>query len=376
MSLVEPGTFSAPDGIYLLSHAVGLPPRDARTRVAAAIFDVWESDPARAWPRWLDEVAGLNRALARLLRHRPECFCPQANVSSALAKVLGALAVADDRRTVLLSANAFPSLGYVADRAARLGYQLTLVPRHEDTRDPDRWAAWMTHDVGVVVITHVHPNTGEQVPVPAIIEQARQNGIITIVDVAQSAGVLPIDLTAWSADFVIGSCVKWLCGGPGAGYLWVNPEIVERCEPLDVGWFSHEDPFELDIERFRYADDARRFWGGTPSVVPAAIARRSIELLTEIGIHRVRSHNLTLTDRLVAHLDDQVLASPRGQHDRGGTVVIDTGPHADRLLQRFADTGIHVDRRRSGIRISPHIYNTTDDIDTVIAALTSITQSL
>lgn len=383
MSLVEPGPFRAPAGAYLLSHSVGLPLGDASTHLAGTVFDVWENDPARAWPRWLDEVDRFRGALADLLNHRPEWFCPQVNVSSAVTKILHALPGPQDRRrrTILLSAHAFPSLGFVADRAARAGYDLRFIPRHEDTRDPDLWAAHLTGDVGIVVITHVHPATGEQVPVPAVVDQARQSEIVSIVDIAQSAGVLPIDLTEWNPDFAVGSCVKWLCGGPGAGYLWANPEIIDRCQPVDVGWFSHADPFELDIQQFRYADDALRFWGGTPSVIPASIARRSIELLNEIGIDQVRAHNLALTDQLIAAvaeitaitgIDGGMLAGPRSPADRGGTVVIDAGPRTDELLERFTDARVHVDRRASGIRVSPHLYNTSKDIDAVTAVLQSL----
>jgi selenocysteine lyase/cysteine desulfurase len=378
MSLVEPGTFRAPAGAYLLSHSIGLPLGDAHTHLAGTIFDMWENDPARAWPHWLDEIDRFRRALAHLLNHRPEWFCPQVNVSSALTKILHALPVSQPRRTILLSAHAFPSLGFVAERAARVGYDLELIPRNEDTRDPDLWANHLTDDVGIVVITHVHSATGEQVPVPAVVGQARQSEIVSIVDIAQSAGVLPIDLTAWNPDFVVGSCVKWLCGGPGAGYLWANPEIIDRCEPVDVGWFSHADPFELDIQQFRYADDALRFWGGSPSVIPASIARRSIELLNQVGIDKVRAHNLALTDQLIADIaeitdiDGGMVASPRRPADRGGTVVIDAGPNTDSLLERFIDARVHVDRRASGIRVSPHLYNTSEDIDAVTAILQSL----
>jgi selenocysteine lyase/cysteine desulfurase len=371
MSLVEPGTFRVPAGYYLLSHSVGLPLGDAQTRLAVDVLDAWAGPPSRTWLRWLDEIEGFRRALAELLNHGSEWFCPQANVSSAFTKILHALSLPADRRTILLPAHTFPSLGFVAERAHRVGYSLRFVPGHEDLLDPEAWAAYLTPDVGIVLVTHVPPNTGEQVPVRAVIEQARQRQVVTVVDIAQSAGSLPIDLTEWDAEFVVGSCVKWLCGGPGAGYLWVSPGIIGRCEPLDVGWFSHDDPFEFDVKCFRYADDALRFWGGTPSVIPASIARRSIELLTNIGIHRMHAHNVTLTDRLVANVPDDMLVSPRRPADRSGTVVIDAGVRTDELLRRCEAAQVHVDRRGSGIRASTHLYNTTEDVDAMIALLPS-----
>jgi kynureninase len=145
------------------------------------------------------------------------------------------------------------------------------------------------------------------------------------VDVAQSAGIVPIDVAAWDADFIVGSCVKFLCGGPGAGFLWVNDRVLGECRPLDVGWFSHADPFEFDIHQFRYADSALRFWGGTPAILPYTVAANSLETLIEIGIGRVRAHSLELTQTIINSVSRKNLYTPARPARRGGTVVLDFG---------------------------------------------------
>ncbi len=262
--------FVTHDGVYLLSHSVGLPITGTR----AAIDDylgVWETDPAHAWPHWLDTIDGFRRALGRLLGGDPASICPQSNVSSALTKILGALrpTFGSATPTVLLTEEAFPSLGFVCQHS---GYDVRYIDRRHDTLDLDVWAHHLDDDVDVVLVTHVHSNTGELVPAERIVELARRRRVVSIVDVAQSVGVIPIDVDRWSADFLVGSCVKWLSGGPGAGWLWADREMIDRCRPTDVGWFSHADPFEFDIHHFRYADDALRFWGGSPTVLPFAVA--------------------------------------------------------------------------------------------------------
>ena len=191
-------------------------------------------------------------------------FCPQTNVSSATTKILYALPELRARRTVLLSEEAFLSLAFVFQMAAGSGFRLKYIDGGADAGDPEVWKGQLTADVGLVLLTHVHSNSGLQTPVKDISELARERGITSVVDVAQSVGVLPIDVRYWNADFVVGSCVKWVCGGPGAGFLWANPSVVDQSQPIDVGWFSHDDPFEFDIHRFRYATDSLRFWGGTP----------------------------------------------------------------------------------------------------------------
>ena len=354
--------FAVPDDTYLLSHSVGLLPHASRDAVAA-YFDVWATDPAGAWPVWLDEIERFRAALGDLLGGSASSFCPQTNLSSGLTKVLGALRPTlarsgRDRPMILITEEAFPSLGFVCQRA---DYDVRFVGREENVLDVDVWARHL-RDVDVVLITHVHSNTGQLIPVGEVAALAGDRSVVSIVDVAQSVGVIPIELDDWAVDVVLGSCVKWLCGGPGAGWLWAADEIIERCTPNDVGWFSHEDPFEFDIHHYADAADALRFWGGTPSVLPFTVARRSIETIAVIGVDDIRRHNLALSDRLVEGLGD-LAVSPHDAAHRSGTVVVDPGTEIDRVLGRLAAARISVDHRPGGVRMSPHIYTTVGDIE-------------
>lgn len=356
--------FAEPDGVYLLSHSVGLPLRDAAATAIADHFDVWAHDPVEAWPTWLATIDGFRGALARLLGTSATSICPQSNVSSGATKILQAIRPADRTPTILLSEHAFPSLGYVCEHA---GYDVRYIPADATATDVEVWQHHLGTggDVDVVLITHVHSNTGELLPVEAIVRAAHDLGATTIVDVAQSVGVIPIDLEAWGADFVVGSCVKWLCGGPGAGWLWVREDVIDRCAPSDVGWFSHQDPFEFDIHRFRYAPDALRFWGGTPAVLPFAVARRSIEAIDATGVGEIRRHNLRLGRAIIEACGDRI-ASPTDDAIRSGTTII-AGDAM--LVESLGEVGIAVDHRVSGLRVSPHIYNDEADIDALLDQL-------
>lgn len=365
--------FHEPEGPYFLSHSVGLLPAATADWVADGLVTAWRDRPAEAWPAWLEEVSAFRQTLARLFNQEARWFCPQANVSSGLTKLLHALPFREDRPVILISGEAFPSIGFVARAAEPLGYRVRLIDRSEDCLDPTVWQRQLGDDVGVVIITHVHSNTGRLLPAAEIADLARARGVWSMLDVAQSAGVIPIDLGALNVDAVAGSCVKWLCGGPGAGYLFVRPELVDRCQPLDVGWFSHADPFEFDIERFRYAPDALRFWGGTPNVASLSMARRSVDVMLEVGVGEIRAHNLRLTDRLLDGLDrglvQGLVVSPTPATDRSGTVVINAGARTDALETRLIEAGVFVDRREPGIRISPHIYNSPAEIDTLVEVI-------
>lgn len=359
--------FVPSNGIYLLSHSVGRPLRTTPTYLAQKFFAPWEAgDP---WGEWLNALNEFGQALSGLLNSPAENFCPQTNLSSALTKVLFALPQQPGKSKILLSPHDFPSMGFVAQQTQQLGYELIFLPTEADATDPEVWAKALTPEVQWVLITHVQSNTGVQVPVTEVATLARQRGIISIVDIAQSVGVLPIDLAAWNADFVIGSCVKWLCGGPGAGYLWVNSQRVAESQPRDVGWFSHANPFEFDIQHFQYHPGALRFWGGTPSVLPYVVATHSIQYLTQLGIPNIRAHNVALTERILATVAADCVVSPKAPHQRGGTLVLNFGSRQAAVAERLKQQQVRFDVRPLGLRLSPHIYTTPAEVETVCAAL-------
>jgi selenocysteine lyase/cysteine desulfurase len=188
------------------------------------------------------------------------------------------------------------------------------------------------------------------------------------MDIAQSVGVVPINLDTLHADIVIGSCIKWLCGGPGAGFMWLRKERIEQLNPIDVGWFSHQNPFEFNIHNFEYADTAARFWGGTPSVAPYVIASNSIELITKIGVTAIRDHNRRLSQTIMENVAEDYIASPTDFDKKGGTVVLKL-PNSEEVENKLRRHNVLFDSRQYGIRLSPHIYTGVHDIDILVGCL-------
>ncbi len=365
--------FTTQAGSYLLSHSVGLLPRSAPEALQRGYFSPWQDQASEVWPHWLREIEQFRRRLGAVFGSHHSNFCPQVNLSSALAKILSALPTPgaslppEQRPVLLLCEEDFPSLGFVLGKAAREHYQLRFIQSGSDVSDLDLWAQHLGEDVALVLITHVHSNTSQCAPVGEIVALARAAGAVSVVDIAQSAGVVPVDVDAWNADFVLGSCVKWLCGGPGAGFMWVNPARVESDEPADVGWFSHADPFEFDIHHFTYAADALRYWGGTPSVAPYIVAANSLDIIEQTGVARIREHNLKLTRMLIDGLArEEVVRTPLADAHRGGTVVLHLGRHQSAVSAALEAAGVQFDVRVEGVRLSPHIYNTEDEVAQVI----------
>ncbi len=362
--------FFIPNDIYLLSHAVGLLPK--KTQIQTNVFlDLWKTCGSDAWNEWITVIKQYCSALAKLLNGNVDEFCPQANVSSALEKIIYSLPERRSRKKIILSEHDFPSMGFVLETFKKKGYTLEFIPNIPCDERLDFWSHALTDEVQLAFITHVYSEDNSSNPVTEITKITREKGIFSIIDVAQSIGVLPIDVQAWDADFIIGSSLKWLCGGPGAGFLWVNLPEVKEFKPLDVGWFSEDKPFDLNIHHFRYAKTALRFLGGTPSVFPLYLASSGIETLVDIGINTIYKHNQELLNRLLNGANEYNLnvLSPQNSSHRGGTLVI-RFPEFDKAVSLFKEHHIKVDTLHPyGMRFSPHIYNTKDEIDKMILVL-------
>lgn len=361
--------FHLPEGAYLLSHSVGCLPRKAETALHLDYFTPWANSGGDAWPGWMSIVDGFCEELGQLLNGSAEHFCPQSNLSSSLTKYLMSIPVDPNKNKVVMHQTAFPSMGFVVQALKTYGYDLVLIDQEYDPNDLSAWDAVMDADVAAVLITHVHSNTGRLSQVEEISNIAKKYQPKVIVDIAQSAGIVPIDLSQWQADMVMGSCVKWLCGGPGAGFMWLNPAELASLTPADVGWFSHQNPFEFDIQNFEYAQGAKRFWGGTPNIAAFSIAKNSIRAINTIGVDLIRQHSQYLQS-LVLQAAAPHLSVPIELNQNGGTLCLSFSEKAANQLQALLEQhNTFFDRRGNTLRLSFHIYNDESHADLVVRLL-------
>ena len=361
--------FILTNSTYLLSHSVGRPLKTSENDFSEKFYLPWKNSIEEPWEIWLETINDFTNALARLFNGKQSEFCPQVNLSSGLTKILMSLEQIQKKNcVVLLSEMDFPGMGFALKKSLPKDCEIRFIPAQEDITNAAIWDQYLTSDVDLVFISHAYSNTGQLSPISDVISMAKSKEIISILDIAQSAGVVPIDLTKLNPDFMIGSSVKWLCGGPGAAYLWVNSNQLSKCNPKDVGWFSHENPFEFDIHNFRYHESALKFWGGTPSIAPYAIATHSINYFEKIGIDTIRQHNQSLIEKVANTLSDE-FASPRDENYRNGTMILDFGKNQESLLHELKKNNISIDLRNQGIRVSPHIYNNETDIDRLLSVI-------
>lgn len=355
---------------YLVSHSMGAMPRGARERMRQYL-DEWATQGVDAYARWLPRLRETADLVGSIVGAPPGTVVFHQNVSTLMSVVISAIVRPGGRRRVVYTDLNFPSVHYNWLRNEELGLRVERVASPDGIEIPtERLVDAIDGDTLAVVVDHGIFRSGYLQDVAAIARAARDRGAYMVVDAYQTAGCVPIDVTAWGVDFLLAGSHKWLCGGPGASFLYVRPDLIPTLRPRATGWFSHKRPFgfEMDLE---YADDAMRFATGTPNVPGVAAARAGIEIVARVGVARIRAKSVRLTSRLVemALAEGFTVNSPRDAARRTGLLCIDF-PGAEAAEAALLRRGFQVDYRpRCGIRISPHFYTTDDELFSILPEL-------
>lgn len=360
---------------YLVSNSLGAMPRGVPERLAEYV-DEWAELGVRAWARgWWEMPVTVGDEVAPLLGARTGEVAMIPNVTMAQATVLSALDYTPPRDTIVMTALDFPSVRYVYDRlATRFGARIKVVESDDGIAvDTQRVIDAIDERTRLVSISHVLFRSAYVMEVDAICRAAHEVGALVSLDAFHAVGVIPVDVRRSGADFVTGGVLKWLCGGPGACFLYVSPSVRDRLEPALTGWQAHARPFAFDPE-MEYTSGAFRWLNGTP-VIPALYAAiEGPRIVKRAGIAAIRAKSLRQTARLIQLADDRgfrVHAS-RDPERRGGTVAIRV-PHAYEVSKALLERDILVDYRpEAGIRIAPHFYTSDDELELAVAAIDQI----
>lgn len=355
--------------VYLNSCSLGALSHRA-LRYIHQFHDEWHTLGASAWyGPWTDRLDALRAAVARLLGAAPDEIALTASVSAALASVASAVDYTR-RNRVVISELDFPTLGY--QWMVRPEVEVIRVTSDDGaTIDPQRFADAVTDRTAVLATSHVFFTTGAIQNLDALSRIAHDAGALFLVDAYQSGGQVPIDVVAAGADVLITGPLKWLLGGPGMAYLWVRPEMVGRLRPRTAGWFAARDQFAFDISRFEFRDDAGRFEMGTPSLPSVHAALGGHEIIEEAGVPAIRERDSALAERLIERVRAAGFRVRCAPHAAArSAIVMVAHPDPGTAVADLAARDIIVDWRPGYVRISPHFYNTEDEIDLVAAALT------
>ncbi|GAC1352844.1 MAG: kynureninase [Polyangiales bacterium] len=350
--------------VHLISHSLGAMPKRARIGVEEYVAR-WEQDSIEAWQTWLPFVTELGDVVADVIGVPHGSVVMNQNVSTIQAIVASALDFSGPRNKVVYSSLNFSTVHYVWQETARRGAQVTVVPSTDGIHPPMQGLLDAIDERTLIVpISHVLFRSSAVKDVRAIVEKAHQVGALVFLDCYQSAGTIPLALADWGVDLACGGSVKWACGGAGAAYLYVKPELLSRFEPAFTGWFGHAEPFAFDMGRMRYAPNIWRMVGGTPAIPSLYAARAGWEILRELGVDRIRKKSLRQTALLRELIEAQgfTINTPREDALRGGTMCFSFPGDAVISKALLARRFFHDYRPACGLRASPHFYTTDDEL--------------
>jgi kynureninase len=351
--------------VHFISHSLGCVPAKAKDDLGE-FFELWQTKSITAWSDWLPEVDRAAERIEKIISAPRGTVTMMHNVSQIMATLASCFEYKPERNKVVYENQMFPTVSYVWQEETRRGAQCVL-------GDADALAELIDERTLVVPTQHVVFSTGMIQDVKKIVARATANGAYVILDCYQSIGTVPLDVVDLGVSFACGGSVKYVCGGPGAAWLYVRKDLIEQFAPRVTGWFGNEAPFAFTMPSQTYAENIWRYMAGTPAVAALYQARAGQQLIGEIGARRIRDKSLAMTKACIDWVDELgfTLHSPRGDN-RGGSVVFDFVGSAD-VCRELNRRKFFCDHRPGvGIRIAPHFYTKAEEIELLFTEVKKI----
>jgi kynureninase len=342
--------------IYLANHSLGRPPDRMAEDVSGAL-DAWYHDMDGAWALWLEGRERFRALTGKLVGAPKNLIIPKTSAGQGLRAVLNSFS---RKARVLTSDGEFDSLDFILRVYRQQGrIELKIVP----------WRDLEPRDADLVVLSTVMFRTGEVVKhLPKLIHEAHAAGALVLLDVYHHAGVIPLDLAKLEADFAVGGSYKYTRGGPGACWLYVRAGLVDTLRTPDTGWFAKKDMFTYARpEPPEFATGGDAWLESTPPVLAPIQALAGLELTLELGVERLREHNLEQKKALAS-----LLPALEGAGPEHGAFVTLKHPGAQVLASKLRERRVKVDARGEYLRLCPDILNPRTDLETAAVKLKSL----
>ncbi len=361
---------------YLVNHSLGAMPEEARQELTR-YADEWASRGVRAWSEgWWETPVTIGDELAPIVGAPTGSIAMVQNATIAQAVIASCVSLTGTRNRVVFSELNFPSVMYTWHQVR--GAHVVSVRSWDGVTVPtETFLAAIDDRTAIVPLSHVLFKSAYIQDVAAITERAHEVGALVVLDCYQSAGTLPFSLSELDVDFAVGGSVKWLCGGPGAGWLYVRPDLQETLEPRLVGWQGDRAPFDFRPGPVDYGPGIWRFLSGTPNVPALFAAGAGYRIISEVGLEAIRAKSLSMTQEIIDMADelDIRVSSERSADRRGGAVTLAV-PDEDQVAAALEDRHIIVDARPgAGIRVGPHFYNSREDLAQLREGLKEVVRS-
>jgi kynureninase len=358
------------DRIYLANHSLGRPLDIMADDLREATL-LWETKLGDAWDEWLAEQEAFRSRIARLI-HAPrmDCIVPKTSAGQGLRAVLNAL---PGTPRVLSTRGEFDSIDLLLKQYASLG-RIEVRWVEPDADGLFTVPGMMNHleqGVDLVVISQVMFMNGQVVhDLEQLADACHTVGAKLLVDSYHAIGVFPVDVAAMRTDFAIGASYKYLRGGPGAGFLYLSPEVLAGgLRPLDTGWFARENTFgwkRPDPPLLRAGGDA--FLESTPPVLTYYQARSGQQFTLAMGIERLREYGRKQLNRLKRYLADAGIEAIGGDDDHGAFLSV-RHVNAGELAIKTAESRVITDARGEWLRLGPDCLTRDDELRTAASVL-------
>ena len=360
---------------YLISNSLGAMPLGVYDSMKT-YADSWAQRGVRAWEEaWWMLAVEVGDEIGAILNAPKSSVSVHQNVTTTEAIVASCFDFTGKRNKVVYDDLNFPSIMYFWEAQRSRGARVQMVKTDDGVHVPlERLLDAIDEETLLVPISHVIFRSSFLQDAKAIIEKAHKVGAMVLLDVFQSAGSVPIDVQALNTDFATGGVLKWLCGGPGVGYLYVRPDLGKKLEPKLTGWFAHKNSFDFATGPIQYADPPFRFMNGTTHIPALYACRPGLKIIREAGVERIRQKSQRQTAQLIQMAEQRGwrVNTPRDPAQRGGTVSIDM-PNAPEVCKELLKRDILVDYRpKAGVRMAPHFYTADEEIERAIAAVEEI----
>ena len=364
---------------YMISNSLGAMPKQVESELMS-YAEIWQREGVEAWHEWfpfVDEVSGL---MAGVIGAEAQDVTLIHNLTVGSALIASCLDFTGKRNKIVYSDLHFPTISYLWQGWQKYGAKVEVIPSDGIWTETQKYIDAIDENTKLVALSHVYFRSGGLQDVKPIIDHAHKMGALVMLDSYQAAGVLPIDVKALNVDILAAGVLKWLCGGPGAAFLYVRRDLQEQFRPAIRGWLSDKEPFEFHMPDVNFETGMHRFLTSSIQVPCLHTARPALRMFNEIGLDAIREKSLAMTDRLISKADEYgfVVNSPRDKSKRGGAVTIDpAGKGAKFDTKAICDELIRrrfiVDYRPPlGIRVAPHFYNTMEEVDAVMEEMKKI----
>jgi len=344
--------------------ALAIPVRDALNEYLDGMYE-----RGSLWDQWVMKQEELRALTAKAFSTKPENVAITSSASAGINSVLSSFDFSKGKNKIVTTDLEFPTMGQILHAQERRGAKVVHVPSEPDnTLDLSKLEAALTSDVALLAVTHVCYRNGALTDIKAVTQLGHKYGIPVLVDAYQSVGSMAIDFEDVGADFLVGGYLKYFLGIPGIGFLLARPD--SPLVPSLTGWFAAADIFEMRIDTYDPAQDARRFSMGTPPVPSVYGAVAGLELMLDVGLDNAWRHTLELHRELRESLNEfgAKFATPSDLH---GVMLAVKAKDDHLLVEELEKGGVVASSRDGNLRVSPHFYNSSLDIQHVVEVLGS-----